>query len=71
MDILTENLEVIEDDSPTWTVHPFDYRGWKVKDLEYRVDNILVSPGLTLKDGRTIKSKLSDHLPVVAEIEIQ
>jgi len=55
---------------PTWTVHPFSTDGWNVNKLEYRLDNIFISKKLAHSDFKIIKSKISDHLPIKATIDI-
>lgn len=55
---------------PTWTIYPFEYDGFKETQLKHRLDYIFISKDLQA-DSFTIKqSKGSDHLPIVASIEI-
>lgn len=68
--MVEERLERAGSDRPTWTVHPFDYRGWEVDELKYRLDNIFVSEDVEVVSSQVLSSELSDHLPVVAELEI-
>ncbi len=55
---------------PTWTVYPFDYKGFKETELKYRLDHIFVSKDLNVHDFKVIQSKGSDHLPVLATVNI-
>lgn len=64
-------LNRVENERPTWTVHPFNYRGFEVEDLEFRLDHIFVSKDIRILDSETIYSELSDHLPVKAEIKVE
>jgi len=70
-ELLESELESIEDDSPTWTVIPFDYNGWQVEELEYRVDEIYYSEDFGEISSSTISSKISDHLPVIADLRME
>lgn len=67
---IRKEMQRIEGQQPTWTVHEFEHRGWKVDNLEYRLDEIFYSGSLELKEEEVIYSEASDHLPVVAEAEI-
>lgn len=66
--MLEKKLIRIGDNKPTWTVHPFSYGGWSNDKLKYRLDHILISEDLKYKNFNIIKSKLSDHLPIKADI---
>ncbi len=68
LQMVEEKLERVGSDKPTWTVKPFDYRGWSVDELEYRLDNLFISGDLEYRSSKTISSQVSDHLPVKATI---
>lgn len=55
---------------PTWTVYPFDYRGFKETKLNHRIDYIFVSKDITVKNFEVGESDGSDHLPITAVIEV-
>jgi endonuclease/exonuclease/phosphatase family metal-dependent hydrolase len=57
-------------DAPTWTVHPFSLPGWTENRLKYRIDNIFLPKGKTCKRFKVLRSKLSDHLPIMADISL-
>jgi len=65
-------LARVDGNEPTWSVHPWKMEKykWHVNGLEYRLDNIFVSKSLAYKNFNVIKSKISDHLPIKATIEI-
>lgn len=67
---MEEELKSLDDDSSTWTVIPFDYNGWQVEGLEYRVDEIYYSEQFEEMESFTIDSKISDHLPVKARLKM-
>lgn len=67
--MLEDQMERIGDDEPTWTVQPFEHEGWKVNELKYRLDNIFTTEGITCKNAGTIKTEVSDHLPIKAEVK--
>lgn len=67
---LEESLVRLGSNEPTWTVHPFDHHDWQVNELLYAIDHIFASKDLKAGEFKIIDSKLSDHLPVMATIEV-
>lgn len=61
----------VGNDDPTWTVHPFEHKGWTVEELKYRLDNIFISEDLKCQNTEIIESDLSDHLPVKATLKLE
>lgn len=55
---------------PTWTKHPFSYKGFKVNRLAWKLDYIFLSPNLYCKKLDIPDIDISDHLPLIAEIKI-
>jgi endonuclease/exonuclease/phosphatase family metal-dependent hydrolase len=55
---------------PTWSVSPTNYKGFEIRGLKYQIDHIFVSKDITIKQFKVIKTKASDHLPVMAVLEI-
>ncbi len=55
---------------PTWSVYPWEHYGWRVDGLEHRIDNIFLSKEVECESFEIVDSKLSDHLPIKAVIEI-
>lgn len=53
----------------TWTTKPFDYNGFKVDKLKYKLDYCYVTKDLNVLSAKIIKTKYSDHLPILCEIE--
>jgi len=50
---------------PTWSVHPFEYRGWQeLPPPRFAIDHIFSSKTMNFSVG---SSELSDHLPIFAE----
>ena len=56
----------------TWTTKlPFQYRGFEEKEfLKWRLDYIFVSKGIKIYSSKIIETRFSDHLPILAELEI-
>lgn len=57
-------------DQPTFTTIPFSLLGFEVKDLEWRIDYVFATPDIKVLSSRIIKTNFSDHLPIVAGIEV-
>jgi len=55
---------------PTFTTIPFSFAGFEATGLEWRVDYIFTSPDIKVKTASIISTKYSDHLPILAELEI-
>lgn len=56
---------------PTWTTKPFSYEGFEVDTLSYRLDYIFGSKEVELTDTKIIQTEYSDHLPILAEVQIK
>ena len=56
--------------NPTWTKHTFCYKGFEETKLKWKLDYIFISEKLKCKSFKTIDTDISDHLPIVAEIEL-
>lgn len=54
----------------TWTTKPFSYMGFEADTLDWRLDYIFTTPDIKVVSSRIIKTDYSDHLPILAEIEI-
>lgn len=54
----------------TWTTKPFAYQGFEADSLNWRLDYIFVSPDIKVVTSRIVETQFSDHLPVLAELEI-
>lgn len=54
----------------TWTIKPFDYRGFKEDKLHWRIDYIFRTPDIRVISSRILKTSYSDHLPILTEIEM-
>jgi len=58
-------------DKKTFANQPFNYRNmFRVGGLEWRLDYIFSSNDIKANNARIMKTKFSDHLPILAEIEI-
>jgi endonuclease/exonuclease/phosphatase family metal-dependent hydrolase len=58
-------------DEKTWPTIPFDYHGlFKADQLEYRIDYVFVTKNIEVIKSKILESKVSDHLPILAEINI-
>jgi endonuclease/exonuclease/phosphatase family metal-dependent hydrolase len=55
---------------PSFTTIPFSFLGFEVKGLEWRVDYIFTSHDIQVSSSQIINTKSSDHLPIVAELQI-
>ncbi len=56
--------------TPTWTIYPFDYEGFKETELRHRLDYIFVSKDIKVDSFKVEDSKGSDHLPISSIIEM-
>lgn len=54
---------------PTWTTKPFSMSGFKETKLKWRLDYVFASKDIKIINSKTIKTKYSDHLPILVEIE--
>jgi endonuclease/exonuclease/phosphatase family metal-dependent hydrolase len=55
----------------TWTTKPFEYRdGFKEDKLNWRIDYVFASRDVKVLQSEIVKTKYSDHLPVLVEVDI-
>lgn len=58
-------------DQKTFANQPFDYRGmFQVMDMEWRLDYVFASHDIKIINAQIMKTKYSDHLPILVEIKI-
>lgn len=55
---------------PTRTTKPFSFMGFETKELKWRIDYCFASKDIKIINSKIIKTKYSDHLPILIEIEI-
>jgi endonuclease/exonuclease/phosphatase family metal-dependent hydrolase len=55
---------------PTWPTKPFSYEGFEVNKLDWRLDYIFVTEDINIIENKIIDTSYSDHLPILAEIQI-
>jgi endonuclease/exonuclease/phosphatase family metal-dependent hydrolase len=54
----------------TWTTKPHSEAAFEALDLDWRLDYIFVSRNMEVKSSKILQTSVSDHLPVLAEIEV-
>ena len=54
---------------PTWTTKPFSFMGFEETKLKWRLDYIFASKDVKIINSKIIKTRYSDHLPIILEIE--
>jgi endonuclease/exonuclease/phosphatase family metal-dependent hydrolase len=54
----------------SWTVIPFDYKGFHETELKWRLDYVFASKELYISSAKILKSNLSDHLPIFVEFSV-
>lgn len=54
----------------TWTNKPFDLPEFQADTLDWRYDYIFTSPDFEVVKSNIIKTDVSDHLPVIASLEL-
>jgi endonuclease/exonuclease/phosphatase family metal-dependent hydrolase len=58
-------------DEKTFANQPFDYYGmYQVEGIEWRLDYVFASDDIKVIKAEVMQTKYSDHLPILAEIEI-
>lgn len=69
---LEARLKNVEKDlkTNTWTTKPFDYNGFKVDKLKYKLDYCYVTKDLNVLSAKVVKTKYSDHLPILCDFEV-
>jgi endonuclease/exonuclease/phosphatase family metal-dependent hydrolase len=56
---------------PTWPTKPFSYDdGTTISTPERRYDYIFASPDITVRHAAILQTDVSDHLPVIATVEL-
>ena len=59
-----------EFDKKTWPTKPFDKHGFKEDKLNWRIDYVFASKDINVVSNQIIETKVSDHLPILIEVEI-
>jgi len=54
----------------TWTTKLFDHNGFNGDRLKWRIDYIFATRDIKVIRSQTVKTVFSDHLPVLAEVDI-
>lgn len=54
----------------TWTTKLFQHQNFKTSKLNWRLDYVFATKDIKVKSAKVIKTKVSDHLPILVEIEI-
>lgn len=54
----------------SWTTKPFEYQGFKENDLNWRLDYLFATEDIEVKNVKTTDTPFSDHLPILAQIEL-
>lgn len=54
----------------TFTTKPFSFMGFEVWGLDWRLDYIFTTKDIKVLSSQIINTEFSDHLPIVAEIQI-
>ncbi|MCK5107107.1 MAG: endonuclease/exonuclease/phosphatase family protein [Nanoarchaeota archaeon] len=55
---------------PTWTTKPFSYKGFRADHLSWRLDYAFATNNIKILNSKILKTKYSDHLPILIEIEV-
>lgn len=53
----------------TWPTQPFNYHGYEESLFHWRADYIFVSSDVKVTSSRIIKTKISDHYPILTEVD--
>ena len=54
----------------TWTTKEFNYQGFEENELNWRLDYIFSTKDIHVEDAKILRTNLSDHLPIMVEINI-
>lgn len=54
----------------TFTTKPFKHNDFVVNGLEWRLDYIFITPDIKVLSSKIVETDFSDHLPILAEIEV-
>jgi endonuclease/exonuclease/phosphatase family metal-dependent hydrolase len=57
-------------DRPTWTTKPFSYQGFEANTRDWRLDYIFATEDINVIENKILETNYSDHLPILAEIQI-
>ena len=68
LNILLDNTNLVDAYSFNKTKQKFTEPSWKPK---YRLDNILVSPEIKIKNYEILEAHFSDHLPVMVDFDLK
>jgi endonuclease/exonuclease/phosphatase family metal-dependent hydrolase len=52
----------------SWTTKPFEYHGFVENSLNWRLDYVFSTKDVNVISAKIIKTKYSDHLPLMVEI---
>lgn len=55
---------------PTWTTKPFNAPGFMANTLSWRLDYIFTTPDIATKSAEILPTVYSDHLPIMAVLEV-
>lgn len=69
--ISQEATYIDKQNRPTWTKHPFSYRGFNENKLNWKLDYVFISRELSCKEFRLVDVSYSDHLPIVVDFELK
>jgi endonuclease/exonuclease/phosphatase family metal-dependent hydrolase len=72
LNLATSSLENVGPnfDTPTWTTKPFSYNGFKATELAWRLDYMFKSKDINVVSAEIIQTEYSDHLPILATLEL-
>lgn len=54
----------------SWTTKPFEYKGFKENDLNWRLDYAFNTKDINVCDSQILKCQYSDHLPIEIKVKI-
>lgn len=54
----------------TWTTKPFSYDGFEETELKWRLDYVFTSYDVKTISAKILDTVYSDHLPILAEVEL-
>jgi len=57
-------------DFPTFASKPFKYADFEEKELRWRLDYVFATPDIKVRSAKILKTKYSDHLPILVEFQI-
>lgn len=54
----------------TWTTKPFSYMGFEETKRNWRLDYVLITKDIQVVSAEILETNYSDHLPILAKLEI-